>query len=113
MRAAGRVGPGGESDRAGGAFSPAIAHTARAIPGGDKERGLGGVGGRGGGVVGGGAAAERGEEGLGLGVGVGEEEGEGPGRLVEWGQVGSPTVLAGHFPQIGRASCRERVSSPV
>ena len=48
--------------------------------------------------MGGGAAAERGEEGLGLGVGVGEEEGEGPGRLVEWGQVGSPTVLEGHFP---------------
>ena len=48
--------------------------------------------------MGGGAAAERGEEGLGLGVGVGEEEGEGPGRLVEWGQVGSRTVLAGHLP---------------
>ena len=33
-----------------------------------------------------------------MGVGVGEEEGVGPGRLVEWGQVGSLTVLAGHFP---------------
>ena len=28
----GKAVPGGESDRAGGAFSPAIAHTARAIP---------------------------------------------------------------------------------
>jgi len=37
-------------------------------------------------------------EGGGGGVEVGEEEGEGPCRLAEWGQAGSLTVLARHFP---------------
>ena len=54
-----------------------------------------------------------GEEGLGLGVGVGEEEGGGPGQLVEWGQVGSPTVLAGHFPPPlhKQGYCRSKVGT--
>ena len=46
---------------------PAITHTARAIPGGDKERGLGGGGGRGGGVVGGGRRQRGGRRGWGWG----------------------------------------------
>ena len=42
-----QAGPGGESNRAGGAFPPATLCTARAITGGEEERGFGGVGGGG------------------------------------------------------------------